>query len=281
MPTELLTALYGLLSAASYGAGDFLGGFNSRKSSLYAVIISSQFVGLMLYLLLAWAGGESFPPLQDIAFGAIGGIIGLIGLFALYRSLSLGRMGITAPVAGIVTAAIPVVVGITTQGVPEPLTLIGFALGLGAVWLVARSPGQEQIDPQVLILPFIAGSAFGIGFLFFARATENSTFFPLAAARITTVTLLTLFVMITRKPFTLAAGRTLPLLAFGGALDAGGNAFFVLAAQSGRIDIAAVLSSMYPAVTVLLAWVILRERLHRSQGTGVVLALLAILLIVL
>ncbi len=280
MSSELLGAVYGLISAVFYGSGDFTGGFNSKNNSLYAVVIVSQSTGLILYLVLALISGEAMPPLEDLVYAAIGGTIGLIGLLALYRSLSLGHMGITAPIAGVITAALPVIFTAISRGFPDMLTLVGFAIGLVAVWLVAQSPTSGHIDRRAILLPIVAGTGFGIAFLFFVRGSENATFFPLAAARATTVTLTTLFVLITRKPFTIASRRAVPLIIFGGMLDSGGNAFFVTAAHLGRPDVAAVLSSMYPAATIALAAILLKERIRRIQWVGIVAALVAIVLIV-
>ncbi len=280
MSSELLGAVYGLLSAVFYGSGDFTGGFNSKNNSLHAVVIVSQSTGLILYLVLAVISGETMPPFEDLVYSAIGGMIGLIGLLALYRSLSLGHMGITAPIAGVITAALPVVFTAISRGLPDMLTLIGFAIGLVAVWLVAQSPTSGHVDRRAILLPVIAGTGFGIAFLFFVRGSENATFFPLAAARTTTVTLTSLFVLIARKPFKIDSRRSLPLIMVGGMLDSGGNAFFVTAAQLGRPDVAAVLSSMYPAATIALAALILKERIRRVQWIGIAAALIAIVLIV-
>ncbi|MFN8530661.1 MAG: DMT family transporter [Anaerolineae bacterium] len=280
MSAELLAAVYGIISALAYGSGDFTGGFASKKSSVYAVIVLSQIAGLVMYALLALIFQEAPPPLEDLPYAMMGGLIGVFGLLSLYTSLSRGQMGIAAPVAGVVTAALPVIAAFVTQGLPKPAVLLGFAIGLVAVWLIARSPDAGRIQPRVLVLPVIAGICFGLGFLLFVRASMHATFIPLATARVFSVSGLGLFVLLTRKPFHVTSARALPLIALGGLLDAAGNGFFVLAAQAGRIDIAAVLSSLYPAATVLLAWIVLRERLSRTQGIGVLAALIAIALIV-
>jgi len=280
MSSELLGAVYGLLSAVCYGSGDFTGGFNSKNNSLYAVVILSQFTGLILYLSIGLISGEVMPPAEDLVYAAIGGTIGLIGLLALYRSLSLGHMGVTAPIAGVITSALPVIFTAISQGLPDMLTLIGFAVGLVAVWLVAQSPTSGHIDRRAILLPIIAGTAFGTAFLFFVRGSENDTFFPLAAARTTTVILIGLFVLITRTPLKIDSKRSVLFIVLGGMLDSGGNAFFVTAAHLGRPDVAAVLSSMYPAATITLAALILKERIRRVQWIGIAAALIAILLIV-
>ena len=274
---ELAPVVFGLLSAVTWGAGDFSGGLATRRANVYSVVIWSQLVGLFLLTGLALAFGETPPPPQDWLWCGMAGMAGAVGLMGLYRALALGRMGVAAPLSGVVSAALPVVVGLFLEGLPGGLQLIGFGLALVGVWFLSRS-GEASIRASDLGLPFMAGVGFGLFYVFIDRVSATAVFWPLAAARTASLILVLAVVRFSRQP---AAPQIqyLPLIALAGALDAGGNAFFVLAAQAGRLDVASVLSSLYPASTVWLAWAFLKERITRPQTLGIFMALGAIVLI--
>lgn len=269
--------LLALASAAAFGAGDFSGGLATRRSEVYRVIITSQLVGLVLIVGLALAFQEHIPPARDLLWGAAAGVLGSGGLVLLYRALAEGRMGLAAPASAVVAAAIPVVVGILRQGLPQPLTLAGFALALVAVWLVARS-GTARFNMRELVLPMLAGVFFGAFFVSIDNANDVATFWPLVAARCASLSLLVVLAL-TAGNGLLTDRATLPITLLAGLLDAAGNLLFALAAQAGRLDVAAVLVSLYPASTILLAWGLLKEPISRVQTVGIVLALIAIALI--
>ena len=276
---EFAPVLFGLLSALSWGAGDFCGGLASRRTGVYAVVVTSQIIGTGLLLGSALAFGETFPPFSDLLWGASAGVAGAVGLLALYRGLSSGRMGLVAPVSAVGAAALPVVVAAFLQGLPGALTLIGFVMALVGIWLLSRPESSTTIFRlNDLGLPLVAGIGFGLFFVLIDRASEHVTFWPLVAARLASVTFVTLSARTSHQP--LAPERSqIGLVALSGILDAGGNTFFSLAVQSGRLDVASVLSSLYPASTVALAWLILKERLSRWQWVGVAATLTAIALI--
>jgi drug/metabolite transporter (DMT)-like permease len=207
----------------------------------------------------------------------VAGVAGVIGLLSFYSALSLGKMGIAAPVSAVLTASLPVLFSAVTTQLPTLLQLGGFVLALLAIGLIAR-PERTVGPPKGLWLALLAGCCFGGFFILISRVQHDSTFWPLATARFTSVVVLATMLRLQRKPL-LPAMAVAPLVVLAGLLDAGGNAFFVLAAHSGRLDVAAVLSSLYPAATVLLAALLLRERVSRSQGAGILLVLLAIPLI--
>lgn len=274
------SAIYGMLSALAYGFGDFVGGVNSKCSSVLSVILFSQLAGWMLYLACALLFREAMPPVIDLIVAGAAGVIGVIGVGFIYQALSLGYMGITAPVSGVLAAAIPVVIGAATQGMPDARTLVGFGVGLIAVWLVAGAAFGGRIDQRALTLALLGGTAFGFGFVLYDRAAEHATVLPLIVARSTSITFMIGFGLVMRRRLTPEHRPSLPLILLGGVLDALGNLFFIGAAQAGQLAVASVLSSLYPAVTVLCAWVILKERLKPLQWIGVGAALAAIALIV-
>jgi len=284
MSSDLAAALLGLASAASWGAGDFSGGLAAKRSPLLGVLALGQATGTALIAALALAAQEAAPPPASLGWAMAAGVSGAVGLAALYRGLAIGRMAVVAPVSAVLCAALPVAWGALSEGLPPGPKLLGFALALGGVFLVARSGETEDAAPGVarqgLLLALVAGAGFG-GFLVFMHlGAEGGTFWPLAAAR-GTAFLLVLATALSRRSATtwVPARAALPLVLLSGALDAGGNALFVLASQAGRLDVAAVTSSMYPASTVLLAAAFLGERVSKPQGAGIAAVLGAIALI--
>lgn len=272
-------ALFGLASAASWGTGDFAGGLATKKTSAYIVVLISQIVGLILLTALALLMGEPFPHPSDMLRGVMGGLAGLVGLLALYQGLSRGRMGVVAPIAAVITTLPPVFVSIWLEGWPGSQPLAGFIVAVVGVWLISRTQDEGGIARQDLILAGVAGLGFGLFYIFLDQVSEGAVLWPLVGARLASVTLLTVVIVAVLRPRAKPTLRQLPIMALAGLGDTGGNAFFLLAAQAGRLDVAAVLSSLYPATTVILAWLVLRERLQGAQWWGVAAALLAVILI--
>lgn len=282
---ELLAVAYGLASAAVWGAGDFSGGLATKRGNVYVVVLLSQGVGLVCLLALALLLEGALPPARDLLFGALAGLAGVIGILALYTGLARGRMGVVAPMTAVLTASIPVVVGISTEGLPSILVLVGFGLAVTAVWLLSGGGKADGIRRDELGLALLAGLGFALFFVFIDQISTGVIFWPLTAARTASVPLLLLFILGRRRltgfPRQHLPHSLLPIIALSGILDSGGNYFFTLATQSGRLDIAAVLASLYPASTVLLARIILKETLGPRQLVGVLVALVALVLIAL
>jgi drug/metabolite transporter (DMT)-like permease len=274
---DLGATVFGLASALSWGAGDFCGGVATKRAGAYQVVIGSQLAGAAALLALAVATGEVPPAPVNLLWCGAAGLAGAVGLLALYRALAIGRMGVAAPVSGVLSAALPVVAGSFVDGVPRAQTLAGFALATVAVWLVARTD-DAVIHPRELGLPVIAGFGFGCFITVIGRASGGTVYWPLVSARAASLAVLTTIAFLTRQRASPDA-HDVPIVALAGVFDAGGNAFFVAAAHAGRLDVAAVLSSLYPAGTVLLAWSILSERIGRWQFAGLIASLVAITLI--
>jgi drug/metabolite transporter (DMT)-like permease len=270
------SVVLGLASAASWGAGDFTGGLASRCAPAAAVVVASQGVGIALLVVLAVMTGEGAPSAGQLGWAAIAGASGALGLFALYSALASRRMGVAAPVSGVVGAVLPVLAGAAVHGFPGALRLAGFALALAGVWLLtAGGAADGRAGPRELALPMLAGVSFGLLLVLIHRAGGSAVLWPLAAARATSMGVLGTLGGVTgtlRLPGRSAIG----LMGLTGLLDTGGNAFFVLAARAGRLDVAAVLASLYPASTVILACLLLGERLTRRQTAGAVATLAAI-----
>lgn len=279
MPPELAVTLYGLASAISWGAGDFCGGLAARRANAFAVSLVAHWVGLVLLILVAVARADPFPSSTSLAWAFAAGLCGAVGITALYRALALGQMGVAAPITAVLSAGIPALVGIFLHGLPDLFQLMGFALALVGVWFIARSEhaGAGRLGVFIALL---AGLGFGGHLTFMSRAGAEGVFWPLAMARGTSSLVVLLLTLLNRR--SLAWSRpVLPIMLLAGALDVTGNTLYVLASQVGRLDVAAVLSSLYPASTVLLARLYLDERLSQAQIIGVVTVLFAIVLITL
>ncbi len=274
---DIGSAAFGAACAALWGAGDFCGGLAAKRTGVYAVVVGSQLCGVAALVVLAVASHEMIPPLVNLAGCGAAGVCGAVGLLALYRALAVGRMGMAAPISGVLSAAVPVAAGALLQGLPGPLTLAGFALALAGVWLVSYTDAGV-FQPRALVLPIVAGLGFGLFIVMIGRMSGGAVYWPLVAARVTSLSMLTVVAIASDQP-RLPGARDLPLVAMAGLFDAAGNAFLVLAAHAGRLDVAGVVSSLYPVSTVVLAVVILRERVSRWQLAGLVAAFSAIVLI--
>jgi uncharacterized membrane protein len=200
-------------------------------------------------------------------------------LLLLYRALAEGRMSIAAPVSALLAASLPVVVGIFMDGNPGVWVLFGFVLALAAVWLVSGGEGLA-IRFDELRQPVIAGISFGAFFIFMERASQTSLLWPLVAIRLVSITSMLGYALVTRQAWIPKRESLVPIV-LSSILDTIGNAAYALSARTGRLDVAAVLGSLYPGATVLLAWVFLKEKISRIQTLGVLLALGAIILLTL
>lgn len=277
MLPDLVAPALGLTSAAAWGAGDFCGGLASKRAPLLGVLVVGYATGVVLVAAAALLTGEAAPPAVALGWALAAGVSGTVGLGALYRGLAIGRMAVVAPVSAVLSAALPVAWGAATDGLPPAARLAGFALALLGIWLVARTGGGAP-DRQGLALALLAGCGFGAFLVLMGRAGGAGPFWPLAAARTTSLAIVLAVALLRGGPWS-PPRRALPVVLLSGVLDAGGNAFFVLASRAGRLDVAAVLSSLYPASTMLLAALLLRERVSRAQGLGIAAVLGAIVLI--
>lgn len=276
--TEALAITYGLGCAITWGAGDFSGGFATKKGNVLLVILFSQLIGITMLLGLALAFSETIPPFSHLLWGMMGGLFGTMGMMALYPALANGTMSVVAPVAAVINAVIPIGFAFVFEGLPGSTRLIGFLIALVAVWVLSSFQGQNGNGKRDIHLAVIAGLGFGLFFVCIDRASESSVFWPLVAARLASITMLSLMVLSGKRKRSIG-GYGFVFIALTGILDSLGNAFFALAAQQGRLDVAAVLGALYPVSTVFLAWLVLKERLQRRQWIGVVAAAFALVMI--
>ncbi len=276
------TILYGILSALTWGAGDFAGGLATRKIGAYRAVFYSELLGLLVLFLVVEFLHEEVPPVPSFVIAGAGGMVGSLGLIILYYSMARGQMSIAAPVSALFAAVLPVLFSAFTQGLPAFIQFIGFGLALTAIWLISQgdSPHRLRMDRLAdLRLPLLAGLGFGSYFILMNYATEgiSSTFWLMIASRSAGMVMLFVFVLARREVFGVPRG-TWGWLWGNAIFDVGGNFFYLMALQVGRLDISAILSSLYPGATVILAWVFLKERISRPQWIGIFIALTAIAL---
>jgi drug/metabolite transporter (DMT)-like permease len=280
MPANLLGVFFALTSAAVWGGGDFTGGQATRKSHQYQVLLLAALSGMAVLVISALIRGESLPTGRSIFWGAMAGGAGALGMAALYKALSMGNTASIAPTSAITCAMLPVLFGSITAGLPRPAQLGGFALAFIGIWLLSRSPNAgDKTFRKGLLLAFISGIGFGGFFIFIAMVEKGQVFTPVLVAR--TVTLVIAFIMLRLNHIPRPGIASNPLALLAGVLDTGGNIFYLLATNFTRLDIAALLSSFYPAGTVLLAGIILKEKVSSTQWAGMILCLLALVLIIL
>lgn len=278
MPGSMAVVL-GLLVAATYGIGDFFGGMASKKNRAAVVVAVSQGFGLLtLGLLVLVVGGELIG--DDIAAGAVGGAVGMVGVILLYRGLSRGTMSVVAPITAVGAGVVPFAWGLLTGERPSGVALAGVAAALAAVALVSAADAVEDrtATRSDVLLALGAGTAFGVIFILLGTTEEASGMWPVFFARLASVTLVTIGVLASRQSLRPAAG-SLPAIAVAGIFDVSANALYVLASREGLLSLVSVLSSLYPAATIVLARFVLRERMNRTQLIGIALALAGVGLI--
>ena len=271
-----LGILLALISAMVWGSGDFVGGAATRRSHQFQVLALSALSGIVLLTLLAWLF-ETVPSRANAAWAAAAGLAGAIGIASLYHGLAVGGAAMVAPVAAVVTAAIPAVYTAFAVAPPSAWQLAGFLAAVAGIWLVTRQPQTAEASSRNGVSQALAaGIGFGTFLILIAQVDRTLVFGPLVVAR--TVMLAMGIVLMLVRGISFPGLTSNPLALLAGALDAGGNIFFVLARQHARLDVAAVLSSLYPVATVVLARIVWREPVAPQQWAGVGMCLLAVAL---
>jgi drug/metabolite transporter (DMT)-like permease len=294
-----------LLAALAYGISDFVGGLSARRVKAITVLTYSYPVGalLMIALLPFFPGPISVPTLL---WGVAGGVCGFVGVLLMYTALALAPMNVISPVTAVCTAVVPIIAGVVAGERPSVLAWSGIALGLAAVMLISRSPdpldpldrlddpetGREASSSQpagaaaarhsastkAIVLALVAGIGFGGYFICLSRADTDSGLWPVVLARVSS-SLLAFPVALRMGAMTRLRGSILGLAAIAGTLDAGANLFFLLAARDGYLSLASVITALYPAGTVALAMIVLKERTSWAQRGGFAIAGAAVLLL--
>ncbi len=277
----------GLAASLFWGASDFLGGLATRKAHVVGVVAVAHGLSLGLLLLAALATHPPLPPQRFVLLGLCAGTVGGVALILYYQALSLGEMGITTALTGLLTALVPIVHSFITQGSPKSTQIAGFVLAAGSIALIAYVPAGLP-RPLALGLASIAGVAFGVFLVVLKVGSEYGLLWQLIFSRVASATLAggLLIAMLLRAGENAAAwrkhareNRFLWIAGSAGVLEATGSLLYMQASREGRLDVAAVLASLYPVVTIVLAAWLLKERATSSQTVGMALALGAVVLV--
>jgi drug/metabolite transporter (DMT)-like permease len=275
-----MAILLGLAAALTYGAGDFVGGVVTRRAPLFQVVLLSQVAGTALLFAALPFFAQSGPTGAAVAWGGASGVAGATGVLFLYKGLAAGRMSVVAPITSVEAAVVPVLWGLGSGERPPAVALAGVVVALVAVGLVAGfEPGDVAGDARGArgrLAPGVAealaaGLAFGGFFVLLAGAGDGTGLWPLVAGRTASLTILAILVLARREPLAAAPETRLPIVA-AGVLDVAANLLYLLATREGLLSIVAVLTSLYPASTILLARIVLGERMGRLQVAGLGLA---------
>lgn len=264
--------------AIVYGTADFFGGLATRRSRVLSVVALSQMAGLILVLALLpiLPGGFGVTALW---WGMAAGVAGAVGLVLFYRALATGVMSVVAPTTAVTSAALPVLFGLVSGERPQTMALIGVVLALASVLLVSKSPaGGKGGSPASILTALAAGAGFGGFFILLDLAPDGTGMWPLVGARLASVSLVVVLAVATRRSLR-PNGGSLHIIIGAGVLDMAANVLYLLAARAGLLSLVAVLVSLYPASTLLLARYVLGERLRAIQVAGVACALGAVALI--
>jgi drug/metabolite transporter (DMT)-like permease len=278
---QLAPAVYSVAAVFIWGASDFAGGFAARRANAFVFTAFSHLCACLLMLAIAVALHGAIPNRTSILWALAAGALGGFSLAIFYRALASGQMGLTAPIAALLGAAIPTLVDIALEGAPSRWSIFGFGLAIVAIWLITRPEPQGQNDdtghPKGVAAAALAGVGFA-GFYICIHQASGSPAWIAMIARIASFAATAIAVAVTRAPLKLARPAT-ALAMFAGFMDVSGSALFIYASQRGRLDEAVVITSLYPAVTVLLARLILKEHFSRWKFIGLLAALASVPLI--
>src|SRR3984885_395925 len=262
---QFVPAAYSLTAVFLWGTSDFAGGYGSRRANAFVLTAFSHLCAFALMFAIAVGTHAEFLSRASVAWALMAGASGGFSLAIFYRALAAGQMGLTAPVAALVGAAIPTLIDIAMEGTPGRWTIAGFVVAILAIWLISHPEQSEGKSfsgrPAGVGMAALAGVGFA-GFYLCVHQASGSPVWIAAIARIGSFTATAVAVVVTRAPLALDRPRAI-LGMVAGFLDIGASALFVIASQRGRLDEAVVLTSLYPAVTVLLARIVLKEHLSR------------------
>jgi drug/metabolite transporter (DMT)-like permease len=271
-----------LLCASAYGTGDFFGGLATRRvGSAFAVVLGSQALSLVFVIVIApLFGGD--PHSADMAWAAAGGVAGAVGLVAFYRGLAIGPMSITAPVSAVIAATVPVLVGLVSGERPGAQALVGIPVAIVAIVLFSSSPATEahHVRPTLasLLYAAVAGVGFGTFFVFLAQVRREAELYPLLASRGASITAVAVVALASRRSLAIPRANWW-MVGLAGVFDIAANALFLSASGRGLLAVVSVLASLYPAGTVILARIVLHERLTRRHAIASVVTAVAVVLI--
>jgi len=271
-----------LLAAGTYGMADYCGGRAARSISAIAVTLVGQFAALIVLGAIAILSGVPVPPLNDWVWGGVAGILGSTGLLMFYRAMGSGFMTVVAPISAVVTAAIPVIVGLVSGERPSGQALIAMPLAIVAIALVSDvlGPHHRRAPRSIILMAVVAGIGFGFIFVVLHHVSSTSGIWPVVAMRTVSVPYMFIVTRLTKTSIRQAMPHKWLVFA-SGIMDSGANALYALAVRMGLMSVVAVIIALYPASTLMLATGLDKERIHRPQAVGLVMAAVALVLITL
>ncbi len=278
VPPALAVVVFGLLASLGWGVADFGGGLTSRKAAVFAVLLWSQVASLSVGVPILLLSGEPAMQPADLVIAIAGGTFGAAALALLYRGLSIGRMGVVAPIAAVITATLPVAFGFLTEGIPSWLAIAGIALAVVSVVLVSRAPAEADGRPSGIKYAVTAGVVFASFTIMAAQFSEGLVVSPVVLIRVASILSIAAWIVVRREPWRVPV-RLLPALLAVGVIDMLATAAYLSAIAIGPLAIAAILASMYPVITTILAAVVLRERIRPVHAIGILAAGAAVALI--
>lgn len=281
IPSGFLGILSGLIAAFVWGGADFSGGLAARKQNQFQVLVSFGLSGMVVLITATLIRREGMLTIPSIFWAACAGLSGVFGVAALYRGLSMGNAVGIAPSAAVISTGLPVIYSLLIEGSPKLTQFIGFGLALVGIWITSGSNSFQfgGKDKQSWILALVAGIGFSGFFILIDQVESGKIFSPLVVSRF--ISLIVAISMVNLQHIKMPALFSNPVALLAGVMDAGGNVFYMIAIQFTRVDIAVVLTSLCPAVTVILSAIILKEKITRLQWSGVVACLIAAILIAL
>ena len=273
LPYALVPASFSLAAVFAWGTSDFLGGYAPRRANAFLLTAIAHLSGLVLMAGIALGTHSPFPSRTAVAWALLAGLSGGGALAIFYRALATGRMGLTAPVAAVLGAAIPTAIGMFSEGLPHAVQIAGFAVAAAGIWLISRP--EDHHRPEGIGMAALAGIGFAGYYLCTKQAGDGSAFWIASVTKVSSFVLTGIIVLIAGSTRQIdRRGAAFGILA--GCLDVTGSVLFIRASQTGRLDAAVVLSSLYPAITVLLARFFLKEHFTRWKALGMLAALLAV-----
>ncbi|HET9408845.1 MAG TPA: DMT family transporter [Candidatus Sulfotelmatobacter sp.] len=272
-PPNLVPVGFSLAAFIAWGTSDFLGGYASRRANVFVFTSIVNVGGLLLVVTLASLAHAPFPSARSVAWVLAGGISGGASLALFYRALATGTMGLTAPVAAVLGAAIPTLFSIFTEGWPGRLRVLGFVLAAAGLWLITRT--EDGASPDGIGLAVLSGIGFASFYLCVRQAADANALWTAALTR-TGGLIATGLIALTQRRWNEISRTGIRWGVLTGCIDSMGTILFVRASQTGRLDVAVVLSSLYPAVTVILARLFLKEHFSRWRFAGLVAALASV-----
>jgi drug/metabolite transporter (DMT)-like permease len=278
MPGQLAPAAYSVVAVFLWGASDFAGGYGSRRANAFVLTAFSHLCAFALMFAIAFAQGGPLPDNTSMAWAVAAGSVGGFALAIFYRALAMGQMGLTAPISALLGAAIPTLADIAMEGAPSHWTIAGFVLAVLAIWLITRPEPKEEGEPEVRPAGIGMAALAGVGFATFYLCIHQAHGSPVwlaTVSRVGSFTSTAIAVAVTRAPLALDRPR-IGLGMIAGCFDISASALFIYANQHGRLDEAVVITSLYPAVTVLLARLVLKEHFSRWRFVGLLAALAAV-----